>query len=52
MADNLRSFSGGKLRSERDNTGEEMLPERGGGCKGVTEKCFLTGNMKYFIAIS
>ena len=50
-ADNLRSFRGGKLRSDRDSTGSEMLPEKGDGCKGKTKKCFLAGNIIRYVVI-
>ena len=45
-ADFLRSFENGKLRSDRNEYGSEMLPEKtGGGCKGKTKKCFLSGKI-------
>ena len=40
----LRTFQGGKLRSERGLNGAEMLPDNGeNDCKGNSRRCFLAG---------
>ena len=44
-ARNLRSFRGGRLRSERGLNGAEMLPDNGeNDCKGNSRRCFLAGD--------
>ena len=44
-AQKLRSFRGGRLRSDRGINGAEMLPDNGGNdCKGSSKRCFLAGS--------
>ena len=40
----LRTFQGGRLRSERSFNGAELLPDSGeNDCKGNSRRCFLAG---------
>ena len=42
----LRTFQGGRLRSERGLNGAEMLPDNGeNDCKGNSRRCFLAGKL-------
>ena len=43
----LRTFQGGRLRSDRGLNGAEMLPDNGeNDCKGNSRRCFLAGKDK------
>ena len=42
----LRTFQGGRLRSERSFNGAELLPDSGeNDCKGNSRRCFLAGKL-------